>query len=221
MYTAALEGRLELLPMLFTRIREERVTISGIPLLVDLGRSCAPDAWVCDVTEGRGMLVAMDAMGYDAFHIGPQDMLYTRPMEVEQLRGIMLTQLAAGPWRSVVSRKDHTFVFANALDVRALTKPPDMIIALRLSETPRVEASGDVMARKLFFDAGWTESEPLLGRLDMVLMQASPYIEIIDQRRLSLPADLLPDPTISGVIEFVESEARYAQRKRGQRDQSG
>lgn len=221
MYTAALEGRLELLPMLFTRIREERATISGIPLLVDLGRSCAPTAWLCDATEGRGMLVAMDAMGYDAFHIGPQDMLYTRPMEVEQLRGVMLTQLAAGPWRAVVTRKEHTFVFANALDVRALTKPPDLIIALRLSDTPRAEASGDETARKLFFDAGWTESEPLLGRLDMVLMQEPPYIEIIDQRQLTLPTDLLPDPTIAGVIEFVESEARYAQRKRGQRDQSG
>ena len=163
MYTAALEGRLELLPMLFTRIREERATISGIPLLVDMGRSCAPDAWVCDATDGRGMLVAMDAMGYDAFHIGPQDILYTRPMQVEQLRSVIQTQLAAGPWRAVVSRKEHTFVFANALNVRALTKPPDLIIALRLSDTPCAEASGDELARKLFFDAGWTNRNRCLG----------------------------------------------------------
>src|SRR5512142_2385980 len=98
LYTAALEGRLALLPRLLTRIKQERAAIHGIPLLVDLGRSCTADAWICEATGGRGMLVAMDAMGYDAFHIGPQDMLYTQPAAVDQLRAVIQTPLAAGPW---------------------------------------------------------------------------------------------------------------------------
>src|SRR5713226_1788509 len=95
LYTASLGGRLELLPRLMTRIRQERTRPT---LLVDLGRSCAPGTWICDATGGRGMLVAMDAMGYDAFHIGPGDLLYMQPAMVNQLRQIILTPLAAGPW---------------------------------------------------------------------------------------------------------------------------
>jgi hypothetical protein len=215
LYTAALEGRLTFLPRLFTRIRQERASAPGITLLADLGRSCAPGIRICDVTGGRAMLVAMDAMGYDVFHIGPQDMLYTQPVVVEQLRGVIQTRLAAGPWTGTVRRAGKVFVFANSLNV---WEPADLTIALRLGDQPVTEAAWDGARRTLFLDAGWTASEPLLGRLDMVLMPESPYIEITSQAQLSFPPDLLPDPTIMGVIEFVESEAHQAEQKRGQGD---
>ncbi len=216
LYTAALEGRLSLLPHLQTRIRQERATISGVLLLVDLGRSCTPEAWICDSTGGRGMLVAMDAMGYDAFHIGPQDMLYTQPAMVEQLRSVIQTPFAAGPFLAPVHRQDRDLVFAGRLDVLHPAEAPDLVVVLRLGDQPNAEASWQNSRRTLLLDGGWTASEPLLGRLDMVLTAAAPYIEILNHVHLAVSPDLLPDPTMLGVVEFVESEARYAERKRGQ-----
>src|SRR5438128_2120399 len=117
LYTAALEGRLSLLPMLFTRIRQERHEPAGPVLLVDLGRACVPGMWICDVTEGKAMLVAMDAIGYDAFHLGPRDPLYSQPGTVQELRGMLLTSFAAGPWMARVTRNEQAFIFASRADV--------------------------------------------------------------------------------------------------------
>jgi len=155
----------------------------------------------------------MDAMGYDAFHIGPEDVLYTQPALVQQLRTVVQTPFAAGPWNANVQRAEKVFVFASALrpGVQA-----DLLVALRLSAVPQADAAWRESCRTLAFDPGWLETEPLLGRLDMRLLPETPYIELVDQARLDLPSDLLPDPTMTSVVEFVESEARYAERKRGQ-----
>src|SRR5258708_23856682 len=95
LYTASLGGRVELLPRLMTRIPQERLAHTGPALLVDLGRSCDGASWICEATDGRGMLVAMDAMGYDVFHIGASDALYSQPAVVQQLRAVFNTPLAA------------------------------------------------------------------------------------------------------------------------------
>jgi hypothetical protein len=212
-YTAALEGRIALLPTLFTRIKQERHP-DQISLLVDLGRSCATDTWICEATEGRGMLVAMDAMGYDAFHIGPQDALYTQPALVQQIRQIIATPLAAGPWLGKVTRKGLTFVFANAAALSPRTETADLTIGLRLSDEARLEVTADPRKRILWLDGGRPTQTPLIGRVDVCLLPDAPFIEITDHKLLDLPDDLPPDPTISGAIEFVESEARYALKKR-------
>jgi hypothetical protein len=213
-YTAALEGRIALLPTLFTRIKQERHP-DPISLLVDLGRSCAPDTWICEATEGRGMLVAMDAMGYDAFHIGPQDALYTQPALVQQIRQIIATPLAAGPWLGKVTRKGLTFVMANAAALSPRTESADLTIGLRFSDQARLEITADPRQRILWLDGGTPAQTPLIGRVDVRLLPDTPFIEIIEHKLLDLPDDLPPDPTISGAIEFVESEARYALKKRG------
>src|SRR5262245_64907152 len=124
------------------------------------------------------MLVAMDAMGYDAFHIGPEDMLYTQPALVQQLRSVVQTQLAAGPWKATVQRAEKVFVFANTLDVSVQA---DLIVGLRLSAVPLADVAGHESRRTLFFDPGWQDSEPLLGRLDMRLLPEAPFIELVDQ----------------------------------------
>jgi hypothetical protein len=160
------------------------------------------------------MLVAMDAMGYDAFHIGPEDTLYTQPALVQQIRAVIQTPLAAGPWKATVQRAGRVFLFSSTSKVGEQTA--DLVVTLRLSGSPQVEAGWRDSRRALFFDPGWLRSEPLLGRLDLALLPEPPYIEMTNHVQLALPPDLLPDPTITGVIEFVESEARYAERKRGQ-----
>src|SRR5258707_4190295 len=116
LYTAALGGRVDLLPRLMTRIRQERLAHTGPALLVDLGRSCDRASWICAATDGRGMLVAMDAMGYDAFHIGAADALYSQPEVVQQLRAVINTPLAAGPWFGKTTRQGLVFHFAARLD---------------------------------------------------------------------------------------------------------
>src|SRR5690606_1109253 len=38
----------------------------GKVLLLQLGDSCSPDVWHCEVTGGRSTLAVLDGMGYDA-----------------------------------------------------------------------------------------------------------------------------------------------------------
>jgi hypothetical protein len=217
LYTAALGGRLALLPYLMTRIRQERTDQTGLILLVDLGKSCTADAWICQATNNRGMLVAMDAMGYDAFHIGAADTLYTQPGIVQQLRDVLQTPLAAGPWSGIMQRRGLTFSFAARLDVRA-NQPVDLICALQLGKYARADVDYDGQSRLLSLDGGWLNDEPLLGRLDLLLSHEPPYIEVTGQSQIEIRDDVAPDPTMMSVIEFVEHEARVAERKRGSLD---
>jgi hypothetical protein len=70
LYTSQLRGQIELLPMLFTFMRTLRAQYSAErTLLLDLGGACADDIWHCAATEGRSMLIVMDAMGYHAANV--------------------------------------------------------------------------------------------------------------------------------------------------------
>ncbi|MBX3062052.1 MAG: hypothetical protein KF726_03695 [Anaerolineae bacterium] len=213
LYTAALHGDLALLPRLFTLIKRERAS-AEINLLVDLGRSCATGSWICESTNGRGMLVAMDALGYDAFHIGTLDILYAYPALVQQIQQVITTPLAAGPWSATATRRGLTFSIVNAAAPRKQSDPADLIVALRLSKQSVIEASAENGQRLLLLDGGLPDDPPLVGRIDLLLLPDAPYLEITSHARLKLSPDLLPDPTVSGVIEFVESEARWAEKKR-------
>jgi hypothetical protein len=214
LYTAALEGRLSLLPRLFTRIKQERTGTAIPTLLVDLGRACAAGTWLCNATEGRGMLVAMDAMGYDAFHIGGLDPLYSQPALVQQLRRSITTPLAAGPWTGNITRLGLTFVLANATALAALAEPADLTLGLHLSHEMRIQPLCEDQRRVLWLDSGLPTTSPAFGRVDVTLHPGAPLVEVTNHRLLNIPEDTLPDPTIAGVIEFVESEARYALKKR-------
>jgi len=155
-------------------------------------------------------------MGYDTFHIGSADLLFSQPATVQTLRQNINTQLAAGPWASTVSRKGIVFRFASRLDViPPEAEPADLTVTLQLGQYARADVGSDGQTRLLAFDAGWTSLDPLLGRLDIALLPEPPYISIVSQAQLSIPDTLMPDPTVSSIIEFVESEARYAEGKRG------
>lgn len=226
LYTAALGGRIDWLPRLSTFIKQERSAASGITLLVDLGMSCAPGQWICEATGGRGMLVAMDALGYDAFHIGPRDMLYTQPALVNQIREIIATPLAAGPWMGRVSRRGLAITLINAvnlpraaLELARSSAPPDLVVALCLGEGIEISPEWHTPLRVLMLDGGAPEGDPALGRIDMVLLPEAPYIVLDQQTRMALTPAFVggfsPDPTMISVIEFVQREAHYAEHKRG------
>jgi len=223
LYTAALHGRLDQLPYLFTVIRQERAEATGPTVLVDLGRSCMADTWICDATQGRGMLVAMDAMGYDAFHIGQMDALYAQPALVQQIKQVIATPLAAGPWHATTTRQGVQICWYNA-SAPVPAAVTDLVIGLRLSATAQLMMEWDGARRRLLLDAGLdmamdaqtSDPAPIIGRIDIHLLPDPPYIQLQDHVRLTIPTAIWPDPTVAGVIEFVESEARYAARKRGE-----
>src|SRR5258708_8072792 len=123
------------------RIRQER---TGHTLVAGLGLAWVPGTAICDATEGRGMLVAMDAMGYDAFHIGPADPLYTQPAKVEAPRHVVQTPLAAGPWWGTSTRKGLVFRLAAIPHVGpANAELPDLTMALQLCKFPRAAVDAD------------------------------------------------------------------------------
>src|SRR5579859_7956394 len=93
LYTACLRGRLEALPRLYTLIKHERATVRGLSITLDLGESCTPDKWICGVTGGRALLVAMDSMGYDACYIDRADPLASDPVTFGKLHDMLLTPL--------------------------------------------------------------------------------------------------------------------------------
>lgn len=213
-YTAALKGNLALLPRLFTFLSRERAAAQGISFLVDMGCACVPEAWICRATDGRAMLVAMDSMGYDAFHIGARDPLYQMPHIVEQLRRLVVTGFAAGPWSTQVNRHGVRVGLVNGAQMaRAAAEMPalDLLIGLRYTEQAAIHAEWRTSQRWLLFDCGEGNT---IGRLDLKLLPTTPYLEVISQQALTLPEHTPPDPTISGVIEFVQSEARHAEQRR-------
>lgn len=221
-YTAALNGHIELLPRLFTYLRGQRAAFAGPSLLVDCGLSCAAGTWICESTDGRAMLVAMDGMGYDAFHIGPADPLYRTPHTVDQVRRIVVTGFAAGPWSTAVNRQGLVIRLVNGANLpRAIGEAGpevDLVIGLRLSGEAAFTAAWEAGKRVVLFDPGLPagESGPLIGWVEISLSPEMPYVGIIERGVLTLPAGTPPDASMTGVIEFVQAEARYAERKRGQ-----
>jgi hypothetical protein len=222
LYTASLQGQIERLPRLFTQIKRERAAAPDrAVLLVDLGQSCREDIHVCAATGGRAMLVAMDAMGYDAFHIGALDMLYAQPALVSQLRNIVVTRFAAGPWHVDVKRGNVLVRLANAqqLDPASIQgeDSPDLLVGLRLAETDDIRAERAGQARILWLQGAASEGDdaPPVGRVDVTLMPDAPFITLDSSTRLRSEGDHAPDPTISGVVDFVLSEARAAGKRVG------
>jgi hypothetical protein len=217
LYTARLGGDLALLPRLMTRIQQVRFRSAALNFLVDLGRACLPETWICTATNGLGMLVAMDGMSYDAFHIGPQDALYARPQEVMKLRETIATPLAAGPWVATASRRGIILAFGATADFHA-PQPATLHVILRQTDRPSTALETRDNRLYLMLDAGGDRQVPLLGRLDLMLMQNVRESRIMDQHELDIPTDLAPEPSITSVIEFVESEARrFENRETGRK----
>src|SRR5688572_29658141 len=89
LYTQDIRGDLDLLPRLYTFLRQIRqqaqrfedeadVMVCQVQppdrriLLLDVGGSCAADVWHCEATQGRSTLIVLDAMGYNAAGVAGQ-----------------------------------------------------------------------------------------------------------------------------------------------------
>jgi hypothetical protein len=186
LYTYQLNGNLAYLPRLFTYLREISAQFTQKPLLLDLGASCTPDVWHCDITEGRSTLIVLDAMGYDAVNVAN---LLT-PASYAKIKDQLVVALVD----DTPQRVKNT-IFA--------TKPASLSDDnIKICLTP---------ADRTYWDAGWLH----LGKIanDAVgIVQLDG--DIIRHRVANIPLNTTPNPTISGVVDFVLAEAGLYRKKK-------
>lgn len=189
LYTAGLRGDLALLPRLFTFIRRLKAQESGRILLIDAGDACDPAVWHCAVTGGRSMLIALDGMGYDAAHAALSDEDRAR--------------LGDSVRMAVVDGAHPTHVGEIALSEE---RDPSAVLSVLLPVRMKTILEGDVLMLGRVY-AGE------VGRLRLTSDAASPFR--LTSEVLTLAAETPPDPTIAGVIDFIQREADYARRRKG------
>ena len=191
LYTGRLRGNLDRLPMLYTFLRDLRAGAEGAPvLLVDTGESCAPEAWHCAVTGGRSTLIALDGMGYHAAR--------TQGVLTPDLRDKLTAQV-----QMALVDAGHPWSYSDAITViDDDDKGADGRLMIALA--PADETSFDGRVVRL----GTVEGHQV-GRVRLRSGALDGH-DVFD-----LPSGTPPDPTIAGVVDFIVSEARYTEKRRG------
>lgn len=196
LYTYNLRGELAMLPRLYTFMQSIRFQRGGKPLILDLGGSCQPDIWHCRVTGGRSTLIVLDGMGYHAANVGG----LLNDEDHDKLKGIVRMGL-------VDQRRDWVYDVPPLTDDSiVVTCNPKQNTALRLQILLTPGAYTHIDEHVLYL-------APVDGaEVGVVQIQLEPEPELTAFDTLTLPADTLPNPTITAAVEFVESEARYYEK---------
>lgn len=215
LYTGNLRGDLALLPRMYSFIKqlrahysEEAVTLceddpapanpTGKVLLLDLGNSCTPDVWHCAVTGGRSTLVVLDSMGYAAANVS--DFLASDARE--KLGDMMRIALVDDRHPAEIEDIIYT-VDQRRGGKRTAPTPYRISIMLHPSNTTNFEHNTLTLAP---VEAGQIGVARLCTK-------KTPY-ELEEHTVFDLPRQAQPDPTIAGMVDFVLSEAKYAQKRR-------
>jgi hypothetical protein len=185
LYTYDLQGDIELSPRLYSFIRAlKNDSPPNIKtLLLDLGNSCDPDVWHCERTGGRSMLLAMDAMGYDAANVVGS---LSPAVYVKATEQVSVTFIDADHSHNVEN------IAISALPINAHRDNGVNIILAPSGET-RFEDN------RVFFapvEKGQIGDAQLINHAFEWTVHA-------------MPANMPPDPTIAGAVEFILGEARY------------
>ncbi len=187
-YTHHLNGHLDHFPRLFTHIKAISARLSPKPLLLDLGASCHPIQWHCEATDGRSAFIVLDAMGYDA--VNTQGLLtsssYTK----------LKTQVSM---RLVHDAQPH--IVNNV--VLALSPVSSQGIWM-----PKICMSA---SDKTVIRDDWLYLTNIAGdEIGIVQIDGDNIHHQVEK----IPANTIPDPTISGVVDLVLAEARlYGNKK--------
>ena len=195
LYTYGLRGDLQALPTLYTFLQTLKQQHGANCLLLDLGASCDEQAWHCNVTNGRSTLIVLDGMGYHAANISD----FLADGERDKLKTIISTGMvdARHAWRyHVPPIRDEGIIIVGE---------PAPALTLCIVAAPAKETKLD--NRTLFLKAVEV-NEVGVAQIDLTGMMS-----LIDNKVLSVPKGLKPDPTIVAAIEFVEDEARYFQQQ--------
>lgn len=208
LYTANLRGDLDVLPRLYTFIRqvkaqpvedESEVLICAVePLpqrvvLLDLGGSCAPEVWHCAATGGRSTLLVLDAMGYHAVNVAG---LLTDEAR-ERLAGNVLT-LALVDGKTAWQQGEVAMTLSKGDLV-------DRPYRLQIIGTPAAQTQ---IAGKTLTLANVT-----VGQIGVAHIDLTTAPKLLAHTIFDLPSTTLPDPTIAAAVDFVMGEARYFQSR--------
>ncbi len=209
LYTYGLRGDLDVLPRLYSFLRqlqahyrEEVVQVCSLDpaqapgrvLLLDLGESCAAEVWHCEVSGGRSTLVVLDGMGYDVTRV--EDAAAKRAKLGDSVR------IALVDGENPHFIEDVVITAGNELG-GFQSRPYGLQIILAPADETRLDGSVLRLAAIRGGQVGAAQLTQIVGRWSLATH------EIHD-----LPRRVLPDPTIAASVEFVISEARYAQQRR-------
>ncbi|MCD4685391.1 MAG: hypothetical protein K8S97_05605 [Anaerolineae bacterium] len=207
LYTANLRGALHLLPQLSTLIQGVRRVAEGPVFLLDLGDTCAKDAWVCQATQGRAPFLVLDSMGYDAAVIGGNEQVPIPPSALRQL----------------VQHNDMVMPVIIWQRPKTLTKRGVQFTVLPGIVAANATSSNEAPALRIDRGAATLpdvgSSHPVLGDVPQGHLAgidiAWPAWTVQHAKLLALEATIPIDPSIAAVVELVESEARQQAQKHG------
>lgn len=181
-YTYNLSGNITFFPRLFTHVRTLLLHSSPKPLLLDLGGACHPDQWHCKATEGRSALIILDAMGYDAANT-----------------------------YGVLSKASYDKLKEHVIMTLIHDEQPHIVKNVLLALTP-ISSTGSWMPKicltpcdSTIIQDGWLHLARIAGdEIGIVQMDS----DTMRYRVEKIPANTMPDPIISGVVDLVLAEAR-------------
>lgn len=195
LFTQNLHGDLRFLPRLSRVLMHLRIE-DRRSYTVDLGNSCAPDVWHCEATDGRSMLIALDGINYSAAN-------------AEGLAEHARPQLS----RSLVTLKAVSAAHPDWIERVALvsTLPDEAIPGAEMTLVIKPQLEARVTGTMIEFPA---VERYRIGRL-RVRTDTVPF-ELVSVETFDVPPTTPPDPVVSGMIDFIEGEARHYQKRRGQ-----
>lgn len=195
LYTQHIGGDLHLLPRLYTFLQSLQAEHSDAPVLIlDIGDSCSPEIWHCQVTQGRSTFLVLDAMGYHAANSAE----LLSDSERDRLQTMVTTGLVnqRHAWRFFVPPfRDETIIVASAP-----TPALRLCIVASPSETTRFELG-------MLFLASVPKAH--VGIVTIDIDQSS----ISQSRIVAMPNNSAPSATISASVELVEEEAQSASNR--------
>jgi len=176
-----------LLPRLARLLWHLKRTATGITRVFDLGDACSPTNPLCEWTEGRAVIIVLDAMGYDAIHVNG----YLSENAYEKL--------AENYLNAVLVHAEQSYT-DDLLQFGAHPLPNKLHIPIPASPPPPVDSP---LLRLPSLSAGQ------IGRVVVTLEEGQP---ISHYTLFELTPDVLPEPTIVATLNFVMDEARYFQK---------
>lgn len=195
LYTSHLGGDIRLLPRLYTFIQRLRPRRRQGVLLFDLGHACADEVWHCRLTQGRSMLIALDGMGFHAANAAGTLHADGRQVEAQMTMGL------------VDECRDWFYHIPPVSDrsITATVGPTDSAARLQicLSAADETRIQGNVL---YLGDVGG-------GQVGLVGLDLHSAPRITASGVHDMPSGTLPNPSLAATVEFVESEARYLQKK--------
>jgi hypothetical protein len=197
-YTYNLAGNLEVLPRLYSYMQtlQDDYDVAR-PLVLDLGRSCVPDVWHCEVTEGRSTVIVLDGMGYHA--INTQDIIDN--LQRQQLKRVITSALIdeRQSWRyNVPPERDDGILIS-------ITPSPALRLCIVASPAPETTLEARILT---LAEPPRAPDVPQVGVVQ-VAMQDEPTL--VHHAFHGLPDDAKASPIIINAVDFMLEEARYYQ----------